>query len=161
MLPVLGIAAACFLQSCGGGGGNGGSTSGNGNGSTGATGARRIDSAEFIVANAAGTVVGYAGAPSDTTGLPPDTSAFLNAILYSVATGTSFPHFDMDRRTRTTRSDRIGETSAPFRNQWSDANGSRAANGNPRTAIARSALHGGENPAATNEAARRTAAADA
>jgi Tol biopolymer transport system component len=86
----LAVAVVCLLQSCGGGGGDGGSggnSGGGGNGTTGTAGARRIDRAEFIVANAAGTVVGYAGATLDTTGLPPNTGAFLNALLYSVPSG--------------------------------------------------------------------------
>jgi Tol biopolymer transport system component len=83
-LKVFGVLAILLLlPSCGGGGGSAGSSSGQ----PVAAGAQRIDRAEFATISADSTTVGYAGAPTDTTGLPANTGAFLNALLYSISTG--------------------------------------------------------------------------
>jgi Tol biopolymer transport system component len=49
--------------------------------------AQFIDRAEFIITNPTGAVIGYAGQPLDTTGMPADATAHLNAILYDVPSG--------------------------------------------------------------------------
>ena len=88
------LATLLLLQSCGGGGGSSSAGSGGGGGSAAPTGsppavagARRIDRAEFAIFSADSTTVGYSGAPTDTSGLPANTSAFLNALLYRISTG--------------------------------------------------------------------------
>jgi Tol biopolymer transport system component len=83
-LKALGVLARlALLPSCGGGGdGSGGPLS-----TAPAAGAQRIDRAEFVTLSADSSTVGYAGAPTDTAGLPANTGAFLNALLYTIATG--------------------------------------------------------------------------
>src|SRR3954471_17934171 len=82
------FASVVILQSCGGGGGSGGAgSSGGGTGTPSiAVGARKVDRAEFIVLADDGAALAYAGQPVDTTGLPSNTSANLNALLFTVAT---------------------------------------------------------------------------
>jgi Tol biopolymer transport system component len=84
---MLVVAATLFLYSCGGGGGSSNSSGTPSPGST-AAGARKIDRAEFALADADGSVVGYTGQPLDTTGMPANAGAFMNAILYSTSTGS-------------------------------------------------------------------------
>jgi hypothetical protein len=79
-LKVFGVLAMLLLlPSCGGGGAESSNPQ--------VAGAQRIDPAEFVVVSPDSTTVGYAGAPTDTTGLPVNTGAFLNALLYSLSTG--------------------------------------------------------------------------
>src|SRR5436190_23986123 len=80
--PRIGAVTLLLLQACGGGGGDGtGSSS-----SLSATGAQRIDRAESLSVNPDATRVLYTGVTDNPTGLPANTVATQNVLLFNVAT---------------------------------------------------------------------------
>src|SRR3954462_2321766 len=79
--PRIGAVTLLLLQACGGGGDGAGSTS-----SLSATGAQRIDRAESLSVTPDATRVLYTGVTDNPTGLPANTAATQNVLLFNVAT---------------------------------------------------------------------------
>jgi len=79
--PRIGAVMLLLVQACGGGSDGAGSTS-----SLSPTGAQRIDRAEFLSVNPDATRVLYSGVTDNPTGLPANTAATQNVLLFNVAT---------------------------------------------------------------------------